>query len=60
MTYQLSTNELNQIARCYGMDSATLAERIEIEDAITSFLPHEGGIEIKTKNMLSLILRFKK
>lgn len=59
MIYKLNNSELEQIARIYEMDSATLAERLQFEDDIISFLPYEGGVEIKTKNIESLILRFK-
>ena len=60
MLYQLNNAELEQIAKIYEIDIETLAERLNFEDRIISFLPHEGGVAITTENNQNLILRFEK
>ena len=59
MIYQLNHPELEKIAKVYGIEVSVLMEKINFQDDIVSFLPYERGIEIKTKNTESLILRFK-
>lgn len=59
MLYQLNNAELEQIAKIYEIDVALLVEKINFQDDIISFLPFEKGVEIKTKNNESLILKFK-
>ena len=59
MIYKLHNHELEQIARIYETDIETLAERLNFEDKIISFLPHERGVAITTENNQDLILRFK-
>ena len=59
MLYQISHPELEKIAKVYGIEVSVLIEKIQFQDDITSFLPFEKGIEIKTKNNESLILKFK-
>lgn len=59
MLYKLNDNEMRQIAEVYEMDVELLMEKINFQDDVVSFLPRERGIEIKTENTESLILRFK-
>ena len=59
MLYQLNNAELEEIAKIYKMDVSLLVEKIQFQDDITSFLPFEKGIELKTENNKSLVLRFK-
>ena len=59
MLYQLNKNELEAIAKIYETDVSTLAEKLDLDDEIISFQPYTGGIEIKTKKIEKLILRFK-
>jgi hypothetical protein len=59
MFYTLRYHELEQIAKIYEVDISALADRLELDEEIISFQPHEGGVKIKTKNNENLILRFK-
>jgi hypothetical protein len=59
MIYQLNHPELEKIAKVYGIEVSVLIEKIQFQDDITSFLPFEKGIELKTENNKSLVLRFK-
>ena len=59
MLYQISHPELEKIAKVYGIEVSVLIEKIQFQDDITSFLPFEKGIELKTENNKSLVLRFK-
>ena len=59
MLYTLTHDDLQQISQIYEIDISTLAEKLDFEDEIVSFQPYTGGIEIKTKKIEKLILRFK-
>jgi hypothetical protein len=59
MIYTLNDNEMRQIAEIYEMDIELLAEKLELEDAVISFMPYKNGVELKTENTESLVLRFK-
>lgn len=59
MRYKLYNDELEQMAKIYETDVSTLAEKLDLDDEIISFQPYTGGIEIKTKKIERLILRFK-
>lgn len=59
MLYELNNSELEQIARIYEMDSASLVERLQLEDEIIEVFPYEHGLKVKTKGEQNLILRFK-
>lgn len=60
MLYKLNDAELKEIAKIYKIDVEVLAERLNFEDKIISFLPHEKGVKIETENNQNLILRFEK
>lgn len=60
MLYKLNNAELEQIAKIYEIDVEALAGRLNFEDKIISFLPHERGVSITTENNQNLILRFEK
>jgi hypothetical protein len=59
MIYTLNHPELEKIAKVYGIEVSVLMEKINFQDDIISFLPYEKGIELKTENNESLILKFK-
>lgn len=59
MIYKLNDSEMRQIAQIYKIDVEVLAKRLNLEDKIISFLPHEKGVKIETESNENLILRFK-
>lgn len=59
MFFTLRNNELEQIARIYEVEQLALAGRLDLDDEIISFEPHEGGVRIQTKSGRNLTLFFK-
>lgn len=59
MLYQLNNFELEKIAEIYKIDVGLLVKKFQFQDDIVSFLPFEKGVELKTENNESLVLRFK-
>ena len=58
MLYKLNDKEIRQIAEFYEIDIELLTKKLELEDAVINFLPHQMGVKVQTESGQNIVLRF--